>query len=495
MTKKSKTLWQVYTPPWIVSTILDYVNYNGDKILKQKIFEPSFWDGIFLLEIVKRILQEAKNKNLQIKEIKNILETKIFWIELDEIEYSKAITNLNNYIKLNLDENLKIKWNLIHWDTLIEYKQFIWQFDYVVWNPPFIRIHNLEKITIDIIKNNFEFTDWNLDIYTSFFELGLKLLNKTWKLWYITPNSFLHNTSYKNFRNYLKKEKLLKILLDFKWTKVFKWYSTYTAISIMNFNRNRESFNYKEYIKEEIEDINNIKYEILEDKDWSFSTEENMIFLKNIKNNKEKIKNYFEVQYWLWTLRDKIYIWKIKKSNKKNLVLFNEHLIENAILKKIIKASTFKWNLEKELEYIIFPYDEEWNVYKENILKEKYPYTYNYLLNNKTELLKRDLKKDTKWYEFWRSQWIKNINKEKVILSTLTKDKITPYKIDKDIYVYSWLFIIKKENKDNKISFNDILETLTTKDFLKYIRLTWKDLSGWYKTISWKLYFLYNSLC
>ena len=53
--------------------------------------------------------------------------------------------------------------------------------------------------------------------------MGFKMLNKNGFLGYITPNSYLHNASYNLFRAYLKHEKVVKTLIDFKANKVFKF--------------------------------------------------------------------------------------------------------------------------------------------------------------------------------------------------------------------------------------------------------------------------------
>lgn len=66
--------------------------------------------------------------------------------------------------------------------------------------------------------------------------MGFKMLRKEGLLGYITPNSYLHNSSYSLFREYLKKEKLVSKLIDFKANKIFKGFSTYTAITIINKN-------------------------------------------------------------------------------------------------------------------------------------------------------------------------------------------------------------------------------------------------------------------
>ena len=51
---------QVFTPDYIVKKMLDDIDYRGEN-LRKTIFEPSFGDGAFLVEIVSRILEYAKD--------------------------------------------------------------------------------------------------------------------------------------------------------------------------------------------------------------------------------------------------------------------------------------------------------------------------------------------------------------------------------------------------------------------------------------------------
>ena len=76
-------------------------------------------------------------------------------------------------------------------------------------------------------------------------------------------------------------------------------------------------------------------------------------------------------------------------------------------MKPIIKISKYNnnINLKENLNYIIYPYIKNNNKiipYTEKELKENFPKTYKYLLLNKTELEKRDLRGKTKWYEYGR---------------------------------------------------------------------------------------------
>ena len=57
---ETKTEGQVFTPVGIVSMILDSVKYTGKTVLTKSIMEPSFGKGVFLIEIVSRIIHEGK---------------------------------------------------------------------------------------------------------------------------------------------------------------------------------------------------------------------------------------------------------------------------------------------------------------------------------------------------------------------------------------------------------------------------------------------------
>jgi len=483
--KKIKILGQVFTPDWIVEEILDSVGFvsQNDNILSKKIIDPACGDGAFLKIIVQRIIDKSLKQNKKVHEIKNILENNIYGIEIDTKEFKNCINNLNDVVEKKLNQKIKIDWEISNENTLYKYKEYLGFFDFVVGNPPYIRIHNLDEETRKILKKEFLFSQGTIDIYVSFFELGFKLLNKKGILGYITPNSYLHNSSYKSFRKYLKEAKAVRSLTNFKSNKIFNNVSTYTAITIINFYDFKNEFIYKELVDKEIIEVNKINYVVLNDNDWSFSNTEEMNFLKKIFSvGYKKVSDFFDVQYGIATLRDNIFIGEIEKE-KDSLVLFNKHWVEKNILYKVIKGSTYKGN-DEEVKYIIFPYkkdNEKFKVIQEQELEVKYPKCYDYLLENKKELLKRDIDKCSLWYEFGRSQGLQTIHNEKIVISTLMKDSIKFYDLDDKTFVYSGIFIIKKKKKSN---WEIIKNILNSNEFLKYIKITGKDFSGGYKSIT-----------
>jgi adenine-specific DNA-methyltransferase len=483
--RKHKSLGQVFTPHWIIVEILDLVGYTDERILDKYILEPSSGDGAFLLEIVSRYINVCLNKKMETPEIINRLEKYIYGIEIDEIEYSKSIKNLNQLVKEKLSIDAQLNWNIYNQNALKIYTEHVLYFDFIVGNPPYIRIHNLDSETREILKQDFLFSEGTIDIYLSFFEMGFKMLKKDGVLGFITPNSYLHNSSYSLFREYLKNEGIVKTLIDFKAHKVFKGFSTYTAITIISKNRVENYFEYKEFMDNKIQLINNIHFDTVNKKDWSFTNSDDEDFLNELEKDKTcKVKDFFDVQYGFATLRDKIFISKTIDYDD-TLVYFNNALIEKSILKKVVKGSKFKGNIN-ENEKILFPYlleNNRYTVISEKKLRYDYPNAYRYLLHHKQELESRDLDKGATWYEFGRSQGVQRIHHEKIILSTLVNGQIDYYRVPKDVLMYSGIFIIK--NKDYS-DWSIIENTLKSEAFYKYIRITGKDFSGGYKSVTSK---------
>jgi adenine-specific DNA-methyltransferase len=482
---KHKTLGQVFTPNWIVEEILNSSGFSNTKLLNKKIIDPACGDGAFLKIIVSRIIDILLDKKCSTEKVKEYLENYVYGIEIDETEFNNCLSKLNNLVEEKLKEKLKINWKIFKDNTLIKYKDYLGLFDFVVGNPPYIRIHNLDKDTRELLKKEFMFVDGTIDIYLSFFELGFKLLNEKGVLGYISPNSYLHNSSYIGFRKYLKEKRAVKRLTDFKANKIFKNFSTYTAITIINFFEKKDSFIYQELREGKIQELNKISYEGLEIKDWSFAGKDEMDFLSRLySNTNKKVSDFYDVQYGFATLRDKIFIGNIA-NEKESLVLFNGSWIEKKILYKIVKGSTYKGK-EKEIKSVLFPYKKQDNRFipiPETELKQDYPNTYKYLLENKEELLKRDIDKGASWYEFGRSQGVQTSYNEKIVLSTLINHEIYFHKLPNDVFVYSGIFIIKKKKET---SWEIIENILNSKDFYRYIQITGKDFSGGYKSVTSK---------
>ena len=136
-----KNQGRIYTPEFIVKNILDLANYKND-ILEKNIIDNSCGDGAFLEEVVNRYCESFLSQNKNLAELKKQLQKYIHGIEIEKEEAEKCIHNLNNEVqKFGVSE---VKWDIICADTL-DVKIFDGKMDFVVGNPPYVRVHNLAE--------------------------------------------------------------------------------------------------------------------------------------------------------------------------------------------------------------------------------------------------------------------------------------------------------------------------------------------------------------
>jgi hypothetical protein len=192
-----------YTPVNIVKQILDLSEYFGPRILRKHIMENSCGDGAFLCEIVERYCQESANS--QKSELKTELETFVHGIELDPTEREKCVRNLDAVaLKYGVS---KINWDVICADALTV-DQFDGQMDFVVGNPPYVRVHNLGA-SFDAVKKFELAQDGMTDLFIVFYEIGLRMLNHNGVLGYITPSSFFNSVAGARLRQKIVADNLL----------------------------------------------------------------------------------------------------------------------------------------------------------------------------------------------------------------------------------------------------------------------------------------------
>ena len=265
---KEKELGQVFTPLWIVEMMLDKINYSKKyNILDKKILEPSCGEGAFLVEIVKIYIEKSIEENISLEEIKYNLENNIYGVEIDISCFKKCIENLNLIAKSFALDN--VKWKISNSDYLLF--KFEEKFDYIIGNPPYVRVHNLDEETKIFLKNNYSFCNkGTTDLYYAFYEKALAEINNIDGLVsFITPNSFMTNATGNKLRDYIIDRKFLKSLINFGEYQIFDNASTYNAIMLLSATKS-EDFDYFEFT-DKINFVNKIKSNIFYKKNWNFS--------------------------------------------------------------------------------------------------------------------------------------------------------------------------------------------------------------------------------
>ena len=239
MTDLKKISGQVFTPDYLVNLILDEAGYSGVSILQKHCIDNSCGDGAFLCEIVSRYIKAYIEVNNSTENLPYELFTYIHGIEIEPLAYQNCIENLEATCKsLGVECSL---FDITNADTLSLCK-FDGKMDFVIGNPPYVRVHNLES-SYSIVKS-FSFANGGMtDLYLVFFEKGFQMLKEGGKLCYITPSSWLNSVAGGVMRNYIRRKRNLVSVIDLEHYQAFKA-TTYTIISLFEKGLRRDDFSY-----------------------------------------------------------------------------------------------------------------------------------------------------------------------------------------------------------------------------------------------------------
>ena len=420
----------------------DNLEIYKDWLFNLKILDPACGSGAFLNQALEYLIKEHKQLQYDLALMgdlfssytveESVLEHNLYGVDINEdaVEIAKLSLWLRTAQKGRTLTNLNDK--IICANSLLEMPFEENSFDVVIGNPPYVRVQGLKSNYEDeakLYEQKFLSATGKYDLYALFIEQSFKMLNQQGKLSYILPHKFLISDFGSGIRGFLAENKAVENLLHFGSEMVFEDASTYTCIITLSHNNeklNFKSISPKDIFNEFIYDY--IDYEKLGSDKWNLSNNDISKVLGKIKQQPLTIKDVFQgIFQGIKTGDDKIFIlngrfegnYFIGYSNKLN----KEIKIEKDILKPILKGEDIKRYapLYSNL-HIIYPHkiDEKLQTkpYEENILKDIFPLTYEYLLNFKDELVAKKIKYKTNpeyWYSLHRARDLNLINQEKIL--------------------------------------------------------------------------------
>lgn len=452
---KVKEFGQVFTPPNIVNDVLDAAGYSGEAILNKHVIDNSCGDGAFLLEIIDRYIKAYTKKHKARDGIEKELKKYIHGIELDSEIYATCNKRLSNYL---ISNNIRdFKFDILNKDTL-KITKYDNKMDFVVGNPPYVRVHNLND-NYKAVKKYAFCENGMTDLYIVFYEIGLKMLNQTGVLCYISPNSFYNSLAGNKLREYIRKNKTMELIMDVGHYQPFD-VSTYTTICKIT---NGATFKTCKYYKYDVETghphfICDIDYEDLFINENIVLSSNNKKYLPILnyqpkKDVKVQVKNGFA------TLNDKIFI--------RDSFPFESNQID------VIKGSTGEW------KKCIYPYDKNGKLIAFEDLNGE---VQEYLKAYKKDLIKDNKRSQSNWYAFGRTQAINDVKLNKISINTTIKnvESIKLNKVCSGKGMYSCLYLL------TNTSLKKIKSIICSNDFIEYLKLLNKCKSGGYYTFSSK---------
>ena len=240
-----------------------------DRLKSLRIVDPACGSGVFLIMAFDFLKAELGRVNDKIAVMEGrighygksdtqdlfdpdseILTNNLFGVDVNS--ESIEIAKLSLWIKTarrgkvldSLSGNLRVGDSLIE-DSNFAYLDhaFTWAdafphvfaeggFDVVLGNPPYVRQELFSSLK-PYLQKRFESYHGVADLFTYFFERGLRLLKPGGRLGFISSGTFFKTGSGKPLRDYLRREAILEGVVDFGDLQIFEGVTTYPAILTM----------------------------------------------------------------------------------------------------------------------------------------------------------------------------------------------------------------------------------------------------------------------
>ena len=453
----------VFTPAWVADFMVKEVLAGRKMTGKEKILDAGCGDGVFSVAAAREFAR------LSGKPLHRVIVENIYFVDISA-EYIEATKrNLQNLTKKKIAQ-----FNDIRDDFC--FHNFVDKFDFIIGNPPYVRIQNLNDRREQLQKRFVSASSGAIDLYFCFFERALALLMADGKVAFITPNSHFYSAAGKNLRT-LMLSHLLKVV-NFDHWQIFKDATAYTAITILQ-KESSDVFLYAENFKSDFEGIRYKKTltRFLRPSRWEFFDEEYMERVVKLNKKYATLQEIADIHYGIATLKDEIYIFAPEKNDREYFYV-DKSKIEKNLCVPIIKASTYKG--QPQNLYLIFPYKNK-KIIPSVIFQKKYPQAYKYFLSKREILEARDKgggKCYEEFYAFGRNQGLGTSFGRKIITSTMN---IAPkfYVVEDEVSSFFAGYCIKPRGG---IDLYELCAALNSDLMKEYIASVSKSYRGGYKS-------------
>jgi len=287
------------------------------------------------------------------------------------------------------------------------------KYDFVVGNPPYVRVHRIPKESKLYYSEEYFSATGIYDLYVLFLERGIKWLNKGGKLGFIISNKFMQSNYGKRIRKFIGKNCVIEQIIDFGDSGVFSDVTNYPCILIVESTaRRRKAFlkyvavhskknDIITYIRDKIKrkeyydnyiSIFEVPIENLGEEPWRFASPKERVVLEKIERGTIRLSKIAKIKLGLFTALDEAFIVDAKTARKENL--------ETSLLRPLIRGKDVrKWRITWNNIFIIYPYLNGVSVNLGDFPKIK-----QHLLRYKKKLMNRaffkNKRKIARWFEY-----------------------------------------------------------------------------------------------
>ena len=187
----------IFTKPEIVELILDLAGYDptGSRLATRPLLEPSCGDGAFLALVVRRLLESERHHHGSICWADPALDGAIRAADISRQAVTSARVMVRDLLERAGCESARALLLSTTWIVQTDFLLGEWPtpFEFVVGNPPYVRIEDVPRQVLSRYRALFATTTDRADLYVAFIEKGLDLLSTTGTLGFICANRFAKN--------------------------------------------------------------------------------------------------------------------------------------------------------------------------------------------------------------------------------------------------------------------------------------------------------------
>ncbi len=186
----------VFTRPEVVAAILDLSGYTPEQPLhRQRLLEPSFGDGDFLVPAIDRLLAAYAHAGGTPARARRELAGAVRAVELHRESFERAAQKVWMRLRdaglTSHDAQALVSEWLVCDDFLL--CALPSQFDWVIGNPPYVRQERIPAPLLDEYRRRYRTLYDRADLYVPFYERALDLLAPGGVLGFICANRWVKN--------------------------------------------------------------------------------------------------------------------------------------------------------------------------------------------------------------------------------------------------------------------------------------------------------------
>ena len=225
----------VYTKPWMVDLVLDLAGYLPERRLAELVaLEPSAGDGAFLSAMVRRLVESCERHGTPLAKASGALQA--FEIDPDAAEKAVGVV-LETLVSLRIPaataEKLARSW--IKVGDFLEASLCFPIADFVIGNPPYIRLEEIPEKKTAMYRNGFSAMRGRADIYVAFYQAALYQLKPRGVCAYICADRWMLNDYGSALREFITTEGYnVRHIIEAHDVQAFEFdVSAYPAVTII----------------------------------------------------------------------------------------------------------------------------------------------------------------------------------------------------------------------------------------------------------------------